>query len=96
MRKTLEDLYYGNISPWDQRYAKDTEYWKSMRTVSEKEEQIKLLLNEQEQELLKEMVSAQGTVNSITAEENFIMGFRLGMRMGIEVMDDGDGSIKSI
>ena len=93
LRKTLEDLYYGNISPWEQRYTKDTEYYKTIHTVSEKEEQLKLLLDEKEQTLLKEMITAQSAINSITAEENFIMGFRLGIRLGIEIMDEGDGCI---
>ena len=96
MRKTLEQLYYGNISPCEQQYARHTDYSKAMSTVSEKEEQLKLIINEKEKTLLKDMISAQITVNSITAEENFIMGFRLGVRIGIEVMNDGDSCIESI
>ena len=42
------------------------------------------------------MVTAQINLNGITAEENFILGFRLGMRMGIEIMDDTDSSISTI
>ena len=37
MRKTLEDLYYGNISPAEQQYIRNTDYDKAIRTVSEKE-----------------------------------------------------------
>jgi len=95
MKKILENLYYGNICPWEQRYSRDTEYYKTIHTISEKEEQLKMLLGEKEQALLKEMITAQGTVNSITAEENFILGFRLGMRMGIEVMDGGVGFLQN-
>ena len=96
MRKTLENLYYGNISPWEQKFARNTEYDKALRTVSEKEAQLKILLNEKEQAMLKEMVTAQSTVNSITAGENFILGFRIGIRLGTEIMDDADGCISSI
>lgn len=96
MRKTLENLYYGNISPSEQQYARNTKYDKAIRTVSEKEEQLKLLLGEKERAMLKEMVTAQITLNGITAEENFILGFRLGMRLGIEIMDDTDSSISTI
>ena len=46
--------------------------------------------------MLKEMVTAQITINGITAEENSILGFRLGMRLGIEIMDDTDSSISAI
>lgn len=95
MRKTLEDLYYGNISPAEQQYMRNTDYDKAIQTVSEKEEQLKLLLDEKEHELLKELVTAQVTLNGITAMENFIIGFRLGMRIGVEVMDD-DGDVEMI
>ena len=95
MRKTLEDLYYGNISPAEQQYMRNTDYDKAIRTVSEKEEQLKLLLDEKEQELLKELVTAQVDLNGITAMENFIIGFRLGLRLGVEVMDD-DGDMEMI
>jgi len=96
MRKTLENLYYGNISPSEQQYARNTKYDKAIRTVSEKEEQLKILLCEKEREMLKKMVTAQITLNGITAEENLILGFRLGMRLGIEIMDDTDSGIITI
>ena len=96
MRKTLENLYYGNISPSEQQYVRSIKYDKAIRTVSEKEEQLKILLTEKEQVLLEEMVNAQITLNGITVEENFILGFRLGMRMGIEIMNDTDNSIIAI
>lgn len=96
MRKTLENLYYGNISPSEQQYARNTQYDKAIRTVSKKEEQLKLLLGEKERTMLKEMVTAQITLNGITAEENFILGFRLGIRLGIEIMDDTDSCISTI
>ena len=95
MRKTLEDLYYGNISPAEQQYMRNTDYDKAIRTVSEKEKQLKLLLGEKEQELLKELVTAQVALNGITAMENFIIGFRIGLRLGFEVMDD-DGDVEMI
>ena len=95
MRKTLEDLFYGNISPAEQQYIRNTDYDKAIRTVSEKEEQLKLLLDEKEQDPLKELVAAQVTLNGITAMENFIIGFRIGLKLGVEVMDD-DGDVEMI
>ena len=51
-------------------------------------------LNESEQSLLKEMVDAQCEVGSITACDNFILGFRLGVRMMVECMDENDGDTR--
>jgi len=96
MRKTLENLYYGNIAPGEQQFNRNTDYDKAMRILSECEEKLRLLLGEKEKELLASMVSAQSTVNGITALENFILGFRLGVRIGVEVMEDSDGSLTEI
>jgi len=96
MRKTLENLYYGNIAPGEQQFRRSTDYDKAMKMVSGCEGKLMLLLNDDEKELLTKMISAQHTVNGITALENFILGFRLGARIGIEVMDDADGSVEPI
>ena len=96
MRKTLENLYYGNIAPGEQQFRRSTEYDAAMKTLSYCEEKLMHLLHNDEKELLTKLVSAQITVDSITALENFILGFRLGLRLGIEIMDDDDGCIDKI
>ena len=48
-------------------------------------------LNEGEQAILKEMVSAQQDIDSITGCESFVLGYRLGVRMMAECMDQDDG-----
>ena len=35
-------------------------------------------------------------IDSITAQENFILGFRLDVRMMIECMDEDDGNIQNM
>jgi len=39
-------------------------------------------------------LESQQEIDSITAMENFILGFRLGVRMMAECMDDNDGDIR--
>ena len=39
-------------------------------------------------------IESQQEIDSITAMENFILGFRLGVRMMAECMDDNDGDIR--
>ena len=39
-------------------------------------------------------IRSQHEINSITATENFILGFRLGVRIMTECMDDNDGDIR--
>ena len=51
-------------------------------------------LKETDQEILTKLIRSQHEINSITATENFILGFRLGVRMMAECMDDNDGDIR--
>jgi len=53
-------------------------------------------LTGKEKHLFLDFVNAHGGVNAITAIENFIIGFRLGVRIGIEVMDNEDGMLQDI
>ena len=73
-----------------------SELKRALTRVTKCEQQLTERLGEPEQVLLNELVSAQHIADSITAEENFILGFRLGVRMMAECMDDSDGSIREV
>jgi len=93
MRKTLEDLYYGNITPNEQRMIPDSEMAKAVARVASCEKQLIEQLGEAKQETLTKLIRSQHEINSITATENFILGFRLGVRIMAECMDENDGDI---
>lgn len=95
MRKTLEDLYYGNITPNEQRMIPGSEMEKAAARVASCEKQIMEQLGETEQAILTKFVQSQHEINSITATENFILGFRLGVRLMAECMDENDGDIRN-
>ena len=95
MRKTLEELYYGNITPSEQRMIPDSEMAKAVARVASYEKQLMEQLGETEQAILSKFVRSQHEINSITATENFILGFRLGVRLMVECMDDNDGNTRT-
>ena len=94
MRTTLEDLYYGNITPCEQQMIPGSELKRAMDRVAKCEEQLTKLLNEEGQQTLTRFIHSQHEINSITATENFILGFRLGVRIMSECMDGNDGDIR--
>ena len=96
MRKTLEDLYFGNISPNEQQMAPDSELKKAVDRVTRYESQLTERLDEDEQTILTKLIRSQHEINSITASENFILGFRLGARIMAECMDENDGDIREM
>ena len=95
MRKTLEDLYYGNITPSEQRMVPGSEMKKAVDRVTGYEKQLMEQLGEAELETLAKLIRSQHEINSITAIENFILGFRLGVRIMAECMDENDGDIRT-
>ena len=95
MRNTLEDLYYGNITPGVQQITPNSELKRATDRVARFESQLTERLDEDGKTILEKLVESQHEINSITALENFILGFRLGARLVAESMDENDGDIRT-
>ena len=95
MRNTLEDLYYGNIAPNTQDMAPNSELKRATDRVARFEKQLTEQLDASGQTVLTKLIESQQEIDSITALENFILGFRLGARIMAECMDDNDGDIRN-
>ena len=93
MRDTLEDLYFGNITPNDQIVKSGTALKKAMEQSAECEEKLIALLEDKEKTLLLRLINAENEIGSTLALENFILGFRLGTRLILEALDEDDGSL---
>ena len=95
MRNTLEDLYYGYITPGTQQIAPNSELKKATDRVARFEDQLTERLDEAGQTILAKLIESKDEADSITALENFILGFRLGAKITMECMDENDGDIKN-
>ena len=95
MRNTLEDLYYGNITPGAQRIAPSSELKRATDRVARFESQLTERLDEDGQTILAKLIESKDEVESITALENFILGFRLGAKFTMECIDENDGDIRN-
>ena len=93
MRKVLEELYYGNIEPCDRQIASNSKLRQLIKRAAECEDQLINRLHEEEQGTLDRLVTAHHEIDSIMAMENFILGFRLGIRLMAECMDENDGAL---
>ena len=96
MRDTLEDLYYGNITPCDKRIRSGTTLQQTLAEAERLEEQLENKLDKEGQALLHRLSDAENEAASTIALENFILGFRLGMRLAVEAMDEDDGSLTAL
>ena len=95
MRNTLEDLYYGNITPGAQQIAPNSELKRATDRVARFEDQLTERLDGDGQTILAKLMESKDEIESITALENFILGFRLGVRLMAESMDENDGNIRN-
>lgn len=89
MPKVLQDLYYGNITPSDQTIPADSQLRKLTLQLAKYEAGLTGLLDSEDRSLLKEFTDIQQQIDCITAEENFILGFRLGVQLMAECLTEG-------
>lgn len=92
----IEDLYYGNINPCEKQFDRSTSFAKEMQKFCEIEKELCQILNGKPLHLVNELVNASGEIASITALENFKLGFRLGVQMICDSLICDDGIFKDL
>ena len=93
MRKVLEDLYFGNIVPYEKRIAAGSELRHLVKRAADCESQLAEQLNDTEKQTLDTLIGTQREIDSTMAREYFILGFRLDVRLITECMDEDDGEL---
>ena len=96
MRNILVDLYRGNLSPTERTYKRGTDYARILNRITELEDQIKAILPEEQAELLRQYASAQADLAAVSCLEDFISGYRIGVKFTLAVFLDDDGCFKPI
>ena len=79
--------------PYDCQVRSRASLMKAMEQSQECEEQLTKLLDGEAYSLLLRLINAENEIGSTMALENFILGFRLGVRMILEALDEDDGSL---
>ena len=77
----LDELYYGNINPNENRNRRPLPYEKAVRTFSDIESKLSKELNGETLKLFNELVNASDEISATSGVENFKIGFRLGVKM---------------
>lgn len=55
----IEDLWYGNISPWERPFKKDSAYAELLALVVRHQEDLLSRLNDEEKDIFENMLTAQ-------------------------------------
>lgn len=82
--KILEELYHGNLNPWEMEFHKGSEYDILRKKLFNKMNDFEDKLSEDESETFRKLVSLICEQSCIEERERFIQGFRLGGRLILE------------
>ena len=86
--KIIEDLYYGRISPYEMSISATPEYQKLKVLADRNEDLLRESLSDEQRELLEKLIETVTDISSISERDMFIAGFRLGMKLMMDVMKD--------
>ena len=83
---TIQDLYYGRISPYEMSISTAPEYQKLKTLADKNEDLLRETLSDEQKELLVKLIETVTDISSISERDMFIAGFRLGVKLMIDVM----------
>ena len=86
--KIIEDLYYGRISPYEMSISASSEYQKLKALADRNEDLLRDSLSHEQKELLDKLIESVTDISSISERDMFIAGFRLGVKLMMDVMKD--------
>ena len=84
--KIIEDLYYGRISPYEMSISATPEYQKLKSIADRNEDLLRKSLSDEQKLLLDKLIESVTDISSISERDMFIAGFRLGVKLKIDVM----------
>ncbi|MCL2562920.1 MAG: hypothetical protein FWE08_02665 [Oscillospiraceae bacterium] len=90
MHSILEQFALGNITPDNQPYDPSSPSGRAERALSEIEEKLSDRLNTEEKIILRQLVDAHMDFTHLTATENLIYGFKLGLLLTAETFSTAD------
>ena len=85
---TIQDLYYGRISPYEMSISTAPEYQKLKTLADKNEDLLRETLSDEQKKLLDKLTESITDISSISEQNMFIAGFRLGVKLMINVMKD--------
>ena len=94
--KILEELWYGNVAPNDRKMDCGSPMWELARLIARHEEELAPLLSEKAKEVFEKLQDNQQELNDLNECDVFICGFRLGARIMLAVLNDGESGLESV
>jgi len=84
---TLEDLYYGNISPHERNIKRGSRIDQLVKLICKNEESLTATLTEQQKENFEKFKDCTSELSGLTERDAFRDGFILAVRIMVEAME---------
>ena len=88
----LEQLYIGNVRPGERSFKRNSQYARALDEAAKTGDALIETLNEEQEELFEAFMDAQREVSILTDAETFIYSFRLGAKIALDVLENGEMS----
>ena len=80
----INELWYGNISPFEQCTRSDKRLKELLKLVSRNREELDGTLTDKQKEIFEKFEDCMNEMHSITERDAFSYGFRLGVQLMAE------------
>ena len=88
MRKTLEAMYYDNLSVSGRAMNKQGEYYKTEREICEVMSKLEDTFTPQQKEIWDRYTSMSMKASNMSCCDNFVLGFRTAANLLVEALVD--------
>ena len=81
LMKTIDELWYGNISPFEQRTCGNKRLNELLKLAARSREELDGTLTDKQKEILEKFEECMDEMHDITERNAFSYGFRLGVQL---------------
>lgn len=84
----LDDLWSGNIHPYEQSFQQGDEYAQALQLTVEAENELDAMLSEEGKKAFQKYQTAQREVMVLTDCQTFSKGFRMGAKIMLDILGE--------
>ena len=92
----LEELWRGNITPNERAIKPESEYHNLFHAASAEEKRLLEYLSAEGREIYDSLCRKRSELAGMSEMETFIVGFRMGARVMLEVLGEYDGQFAQV
>ena len=85
----LEELYLGTIHPGERMFKRNSQYVKALDEMVKAGDALTTTLTPEQQAFFEDCMDAQREVNVLTDCETFMYGFKVGAKIMMDVLTEG-------